>query len=102
MARAASLQRGATLPDTVIKAQVFIKTIFMLFHVDQHCLYRSVCTLTRNKHNPNCATTSSSSSEDFHQHKVQILATESSCHEQDSDYVLPYCFEVLQLLLFFQ
>lgn len=31
MARAASLQRGATLPDTVIKAQVFIKTIFMLF-----------------------------------------------------------------------
>lgn len=34
--------------------------------------------------------------------KVQILATESSCHERDTDYVLPYCLEVLQFLLFFQ
>lgn len=49
---------------------------------------------------PHCATKSSSSSEDFHQHKLQFLATESSCHEQESDCALPYCLEVLQLLLF--
>lgn len=47
--------KGLTVPDTVIKAQVFIKTIFMLLHyfyVDQQCLFTSVCAHTRNKHNP--------------------------------------------------
>lgn len=40
------------MPDTVDKAQVFIKTIFVLFCMDQQCLFRSVCAHARNKHSP--------------------------------------------------
>lgn len=65
------------------------------------CLFRSVSPCWQQTQ-PHCVTKSSSSSEDFHQHKVQILATGSSCHEQNTDCVLPYCLEILQLLLFFQ
>lgn len=40
------------MPDTVVKAQVFIETIFVLFCVDQQRPFRSVCTHARNKHSP--------------------------------------------------
>lgn len=78
------------MPGMVIKDQFFIKSIFMLFHMDQQCLLKSQVSM----HLLGTNTTLLSalyyqvclvSPEDLHQHKVRFLATKSSCHEHISD-----------------